>query len=158
MGFGAWNLIIIMSLSLHTIKPARGSVRRKKRIGRGNASGHGTYSTRGLKGQRSRGGGRNKLKRLGFKKILAQTPKMRGFKSDKPKNQAINLQALNNSFSTGSKINAASLFKAGLVRTVAAPIKILGQGELKLKNLEFEGVKLSESAKEQIEKMGGKIG
>jgi len=146
-----------MSLSLNTIKPARGSVRRKKRIGRGNASGHGSYSTRGLKGQRSRSGGRNKLKRLGFKKILAQTPKMRGFKSARPKNQAVNLQALNNVFAAGAKINAKSLLKAGLVNSASAPIKILGQGELKLKNLEFSGVKLSSSAKAQIEKMGGKV-
>ena len=106
-----------MSLSLHTIKPAKGAIKRKKRIGRGNASGHGSYSTRGLKGQRSRSGGRNKLKRLGFKKILAQTPKMRGFKSGKPKNQAVNLEALNKVFTAGAKINVKSLLKAGLVNS-----------------------------------------
>ncbi|MDO8592580.1 MAG: 50S ribosomal protein L15 [bacterium] len=145
-----------MSLSLHTIKPAKGSIHRRKRIGRGNASGHGSYSTRGQKGQRSRAGGRNKLKRLGFKKILAQTPKMRGFKSDKLKNQAVNLASLNKVFTDGAKINAAALFKAGLIGSTAAPIKILGQGELKLKNLELSGVKLSSSAKAQIEKSGGK--
>lgn len=146
-----------MVLSLNTIKPARGSVRRKKRVGRGNASGHGSYSTRGLKGQRSRSGGRNKLKRLGFKKILAQTPKMRGFKSGQPKNQAVNLEALNKVFTAGAKINAKSLLKAGLVNSAAAPIKILSQGELKLKNLEISGVKLSSSAKAQIENLGGKV-
>ena len=146
-----------MSLSLHTIRPARGSARNKKRIGRGNASGHGSYSTRGLKGQRARSGGRNKLKRLGFKQILAATPKNRGFKSDKPKNQVVNLKDLNDNFFDGAKINAASILKAGLTRTVQGEIKILGQGELTLKNLEFEGVKLSAGAKAQIEKMGGKI-
>ncbi len=146
-----------MSLSLHTIKPARGSSRRKKRIGRGNASGHGSYSTRGLKGQRSRTGGRNKLKRLGFKQILASTPKVRGFKSNKPKNQVVNLRDLNNSFSAGAKINPVSLLKAGLAQTTQQKIKILGQGELTLKNLEFQGVKVSDSAKLQIEKMGGKV-
>jgi len=146
-----------MSLSLHTIRPARGSARNKKRIGRGNASGHGSYSTRGQKGQRSRSGGRNKLKRLGFKQILAATPKNRGFKSAKPKNQAVNLKDLNDNFSAGAKINAASLLKAGLVQTVQKNIKILGQGQLTLKNLEFEGVKASDSVKLQIEKMGGKI-
>lgn len=146
-----------MSLSLHTIKPARGSARRKKRIGRGNASGHGSYSTRGLKGQRARSGGRNKLKRLGFKQILAATPKIRGFKSDKPKNQVVNLKDLNGSFSDGAKINAASLLKAGLARDIKGKIKILGQGELTLKNLELAGVKISESAKSQIEKLGGKV-
>jgi len=146
-----------MSLSLSTIKPARGSVRNKKRVGRGNASGHGTYSTRGQKGQRSRSGGRNKLKRLGFKQILIATPKNRGFKSAKPKDQIVNLKDLNENFSVGAKIDASSLFKAGLIRNVQDKIKILGQGNLTLKNLEFKGVKLSDSAKKQIEKMGGKM-
>lgn len=147
----------LMFLSLHTIRPARGSARNKKRIGRGNASGHGSYSTRGQKGQRSRSGGRNKLKRLGFKQILAATPKNRGFKSDKPKNQVVNLKDLNDNFSAGAKINAAGLVKAGLVRKAQEKIKILGQGELTLKNLEFAGVGLSANAKAQIEKMHGKI-
>ena len=146
-----------MPLSLHTIRPARGSAKNKKRIGRGNASGHGSYSTRGQKGQRSRSGGRNKLKRLGFKQILAATPKNRGFKSGRPKNQVVNLKDLNDNFSAGAKINAVSLVKAGLARTVKEKIKILGQRELILKNLEFEGVKLSDSVKLQIEKMHGKI-
>ncbi|MDO8667604.1 MAG: 50S ribosomal protein L15 [bacterium] len=145
-----------MSLSLHTIKPAHGASRSKKRVGRGNASGHGSYSTRGIKGQRSRTGGRNKLKRLGFKKILAQTPKMRGFKSDKPKNQVVNIKDLNEAFSDGAKINAQSLFKAGLISSIEGAIKVLGQGELKFKNLEFENIKLSDSAKAQVEKLGGK--
>lgn len=146
-----------MSLSLHTIKPAKGSVHKRKRIGRGNASGHGSYSTRGLKGQRSRTGGRNKLKRLGFKKILAATPKMRGFKSSKAKNQAVNLRDLNKSFVNGAVVSPVSLLKAGLINSVAEPVKLLGQGELKLKNLQFQNVKLSDSAKAQAEKMGGKI-
>jgi len=146
-----------MTLSLSNIKPARNSARLKKRVGRGNASGHGSYSTRGIKGQRSRTGGRNKLKRLGFKKILAQTPKMRGFKSDKPKHQIVNIKDLNQHFAAGAKVNAANLLKAGLISTVTEPVKILGQGELKFKNLEFTGVKLSASARAQVKKMGGKI-
>jgi len=142
---------------LHHLQPARGSIRKKKRLGRGNASGHGTYSTRGLKGQKSRTGGRNKLKRLGFKKILQKIPKVRGFKSDKAKNQIVNLIDLNKHFSPGAKINSLSLLRQGLIESVKLPVKILGQGELKVKNLEFNGVKLSKSAKEQIEKTGGKI-
>src|SRR3989338_10176871 len=139
-----------MTLSLHTIKPARGSTKRRKLIGRGNSSGNGTFSTRGTKGQRARTGGSNKLKRLGFKKILAQTPKNRGFKSDKPKNQVVNIDDLNKNFTDNSKIDAASLLKANLINSPAEPIKILGQGELKLKGLEFKRIKLSQSAKQQI--------
>lgn len=144
-------------LSLHTIKPARDSRKRRKTVGRGNSSGHGTFSTRGTKGQRARTGGRNKLKRLGFKQIMLQTPKNRGFKSLRPKNQVVNIKDLNQSFSAGAKINAASLLKAGLIDSVAKTVKILGQGELKLKNLEFSGIKVSDSAKAQVEKLGGKI-
>jgi len=146
-----------MSLSLSNIKPAKNSAHKRKRIGRGNASGHGSYSTRGQKGQRSRTGGRNKLKRLGFKKILARIPKLRGFRSGQPKNQVVNLRDLNNSFKDGAKINAASLLKAGLIKTTGEPTKILGQGELKIKNLEFSGLKLSLSVKAQVEKLGGKV-
>jgi len=146
-----------MTLSLSNIKPAKNSAHRKKRVGRGNASGHGSYSTRGVKGQRSRTGGRNKLKRLGFKKILAQTPKNRGFKSDKPKNQVVNLKNINENFSDGAKIDAMSLFKADLIAASVGSVKVLGEGNLKLKNLQFVGVKLSDSAKAQVEKLGGKV-
>ena len=64
-------------LSPHTLKPAHGSKRKKKNIGRGNASGHGTSSTRGGKGQTARSGGSRGLKRLGFKTQLTQTKKLR---------------------------------------------------------------------------------
>ncbi len=147
-----------MALSLHTIKPSNGASRAKKRIGRGNASGHGTYSTRGLKGQRSRTGGRNKLKRLGLKMILSKLPKNRGFKSALPKNQVINVNDLNGYFPDGGKISPAGLLKAGLIGKINLPVKLLGDGQLKLKNLLVEDILVSQSAREQIEKMGGKIG
>lgn len=146
-----------MSLSLHSLKPAQDSVKKRKRVGRGNASGHGTYSTRGLKGQKSRTGGKNKLKRLGFKKILQSLPKKRGFKSSQAKNQVINLRDINNNFSDGAIISSLSLVKAGLIKSTEIPVKILGLGDLKIKNLEFKGVKVSKSVKMQIEKMGSKI-
>ena len=92
-------------LSLHTIKPNKGETKKRKRVGRGNASGHGTYSGRGQKGQRSRSGGKSGLKRKGMKQILLQTPKLRGFKSDKPKNQVINLVDINKNFKEKTKEN-----------------------------------------------------
>ncbi len=145
-----------MSISLNTIKPSAGSTKKKKRIGRGNASGHGTYSTKGIKGQKARSGVSG-LKRLGMKKILLATPKKRGFISLKPKAQVVGLALLNASFKDGEKVSARTLLRKGLVGTSENPIKILGKGELKIKNLRFEGVKVSQTAKEQIEKMGGKI-
>ncbi|MBU0647431.1 50S ribosomal protein L15 [Patescibacteria group bacterium] len=146
-----------MELSLHTLKSVHGVIKKKKRVGRGNASGHGTYSARGQKGQKSRTGGKNNLKRLGFKSTLASLPKNRGFKSIQPKNQVINLSDLNKFFKDGAEINATSLSKCCLINEIKLPIKILANGELKLKDLKFKGIKVSKTVKEQIEKMGGQI-
>ncbi len=138
-----------MSLSLHTIKPAKGSTKKRKRVGRGNASGHGTYSTRGLKGQKSRSGVSN-LKRLGFKATLRRIPKKRGFKSLKAKFQVVNLKDINKSFKDGDTISPEILFAKGLVVNKDARTKILGTGELNLKDLKFENVKMSESVKKAV--------
>lgn len=143
-------------INLSTIKPAKGAAKRKKRVGRGNASGHGTYSTRGQKGQKSRSGVGG-LKRLGMKSILLNIPKNKGFKSKKLKNQVINISELNKNYKEGLIVSPATLFKKKLIEKLEAPVKILGKGDLKIKNLEFNGIKLSVSAKAQIEKLGGKI-
>jgi len=145
-----------MSLSLSTIKPAKNSKKKRKRVGRGNASGHGTYSTKGLKGQKSRSGVSN-LKRLGMKMTLMRTPKKRGFKSLKPKNQVINLSLINKHFKDGDTVNPKLLLRKELVDTIMVPIKILGVGDLKISNLKFENVLFSNSAKKQVEKTKGKI-
>jgi len=87
---------------------------------------------------------------------MLQIPKLRGFQSDKPKYQVVNLSALGRSFADGAVISADSLLKAGLV-SQAKNIKLLANGELKLKNLQVKGLKLSAAAQEQLAKMGGKI-
>lgn len=143
-------------LSLDKIKPGKGATKKKKRVGRGNASGHGTYSTRGLKGQKSRSGVSN-LKRLGMRSMLLNLPKSRGFKSDKPKNQVINLMDLNKFFKDGADVNPNSLKKVGLIDDLKKPVKILGKGELNVKNLQFSHVKMSETVKDSITKTGSKI-
>lgn len=143
-----------MSLSLHTIKPSEGSKKNRKRVGRGNASGHGTYSTRGVKGQKARSGVSG-LKRLGLKMTLMRIPKKRGFKSLKSKDQIVNIALINENFKNSDIINPNALFKKGLIDNLKTRVKVLGKGELKLKNLKFEHVKMSESVKEQIKKIGG---
>jgi large subunit ribosomal protein L15 len=145
-----------MTLSIHTIKKSKATSQKRKRIGRGNASGTGTYSGKGLKGQKSRSGVSN-LKRLGMKQVLLRTPKVRGFKSRNPKNQVLNLSDLNINFKDGEEISPAVLLKKGLVKNTMEPVKLLGQGQLKVKNLQVSGLQLSASAREQIEKLGGKI-
>ncbi len=142
-----------MSLSLHNLKSS--SNKRKKRVGRGNASGHGTYSTRGIKGQKARSGGG---RRPAFGLHLAQhLPKIRGFKSRIPKMDIVNLQDINRFFQDGAMITPRTLLKVKLVDNIKKGVKILGQGELKLKNLKVEGCYISASAKKQIEQKEGKI-
>lgn len=140
-----------MTLSLNTIKSQKGVIEKRKRIGRGNASGHGTYSGKGQKGQKSRSGVSG-LKRLGIRQMLFQTPKKRGFKSNRPDNQIVNLICLNKYFKDGDVVNPKSLLKAGLINKMHLPVKILGNGKLTVKGLKFSDVKMSESIKNQIKK------
>ncbi len=134
-------------LSTNTIRQAKGSAKTKKRVGRGNASGHGTYSTRGLKGQKSRSGVSG-LKRLGMRQQLLQTPKSRGFRSLQPKNQVVSVKAINANFKDGEVVNPENLAVKDLVSSSALPVKILGKEKLTVK-VTFEGVKLSEGVKAQ---------
>lgn len=135
-------------LSLNEIKKGKGTAQTKKRVGRGNASGHGTYSTRGLKGQKSRSGVSG-LKRLGMRMQLLQTPKSRGFKSQKAKNQVVSVKAINNNFKDGEVVNAESLLAKGLIVKKDAPVKILGKEKLTVK-VKIEGPKMSESVSGQL--------
>ncbi|MFA6393649.1 MAG: uL15 family ribosomal protein [Patescibacteria group bacterium] len=137
-----------MSLSLNTINKSKAG-KSRKRVGRGNASGHGTYSCRGIKGQKSRSGASG-LIRLGLKRMLLATPKSRGFKSSNPDNQVVNISVINLIFKDGEKINPRSLARAGLITSAALPIKILGDERLKIKNAVFTDVKMSGRAKEFI--------
>lgn len=145
-----------MTLSLHTIKPADGSKKKKKRVGRGNASGHGTYSTRGLKGQRSRSGGKGGLKYMGMKRMLLSSPKKRGFKSIHPKPEVLNIKDLDNKFDNNAKITLKTLREIGLVSKINKGVKILGKGETKKKFFVSE-CSVSASAKKKIEDAGGEI-
>ncbi|MFA6106855.1 MAG: 50S ribosomal protein L15 [Patescibacteria group bacterium] len=137
-----------MPLSLNTINKSK-AVKNRKRVGRGNASGHGTYSCRGIKGQKSRSGASG-LKRLGLRQMLLATPKSRGFKSFKPENQVVNISVINRVFKDGVKITPRALFRAGLISSAALPVKILGDERLKLKSASFADVKMSGRANELI--------
>lgn len=142
-----------MSLSFHTIKPAKGSKKKRKRIGRGGK--RGTYSGRGLKGQKARSGVSG-LKRLGMKPLMEQTPKLRGFKSHKPKPEILNLDILNKKFSDGDKITPDILLEKKILKNIKNGVKILGNGDITIK-LEIANCELSKSAREKIESAGGVI-
>ncbi len=135
-------------LSLNNLKRSVGATHKKKRVGRGNASGHGTYSTRGLKGQKSRSGVSG-LKRLGMRKQLLQTPKLRGFRSLQPKNQIVSVSAINKHFKDGETVNPTALFEKELIKTAGSPVKILGKEKLTVK-AKFEKVAMSAAVKGQI--------
>jgi len=145
-----------MSLSLSNLKPGAGSQHSRKRVGRGNASGHGTFATRGIKGQKARSGVSG-LKRLGMKQMILQVPKTRGFKSHYAKNQPVNLSAISTKFKTGEIVNPVSLAKRGLINKHGASTKILAKGELTVKGLIFAKVLMSAKAIELIKAQGGSI-
>lgn len=145
-----------MKLAIHTIKPSAGSKHAKKRIGRGNASGHGTYSTRGGKGQTARAGGSHRLRLKAFKRLMQSTPKLRGFKSLNIKPGEVCLDVLEKNFDTGSTVNIQALREKGLVNERAKSAKIIVKGELK-KKLFVEGIACTKTAKVAIEKAGGEV-
>ena len=145
-----------MTLSLDTLKP-KNSLKKSRRRGRGDASGRGTYSGRGLKGQKARSGSSG-LAYIGIKDKVRQTPKKRGFKSGRSKNRIVKTEALNKNFKEGETVTTEKLFSLGLIPEKNTPVKILlGSEGLKIKKLVFRGLKVSETVKEQIEKLAGKL-
>lgn len=143
-------------LGFHELKPNAKSKKKSKRVGRGNASGHGTYSTRGLKGQKARSGGGNRLKQKGWRHLLLSSPKLRGFHSLYQKKGIVNLEILEKNFSSGETVSPATLREKGLVTKNFSGIKILSKGAL-TKKLEINNCLVSETAKEKIIKAGGQI-
>lgn len=145
-----------MSLTLSNLGNKNKS---RKRLGRGNASGRGTYSTRGMKGQRSRSGGKGGLKLKGFKQNLLNLPKFKGMKSYRPNNQVVKLTQLVKLFDNEAKITPGTLQEKGIIDKASKPAKILlDNKELKLtKKFEIVGVLVSKSAKDVLEKAGSTI-
>jgi large subunit ribosomal protein L15 len=140
-------------ITLNNLKKDKGTKKTKKVLGRGNSSGLGTYSGRGLKGQKSRSGsGKGRLKRMGMKQSLLKIPKVRGFKSLYPKNQVVDISLINENFKDNDTISPESLYEKKLISKKKQAVKILGKGALKLKGLKFENVKMSESVKNSLEK------
>lgn len=143
-----------MEIELHNLKP--GFKRKaRKRVGRGNASGQGTYSGRGGKGQTARSGGSIPAGFEGGRTtLIMQTPKMRGkgFRSIKPEAEAISASRLN-IFSDGDRVSLKTLIEKGLAE--GPRVKILSGGKLS-KKLNVE-VPVSAKAREQITQAGGQV-
>ena len=142
-------------MRLHDLKPRPGARHRRKRLGQGEASGHGKTSGRGGKGQTARSGSSI---RIGFEggqmPLIRRIPK-RGFNNARHtiRYLPVNLEALNE-FEDGARVDEATLRSAGLANGRAAGIKILGDGEL-TKKLTVSVHAFSASAKAKIEAKGG---
>ena len=117
-----------MVLTLHTIKPKRGTKRKRGRIGRGNAGKGGTYAGRGMKGQRSRSGGKRKAKHAGKRgpAFVFQLPKKRGFTSHRRPVATVSLTDIDREYTDGSSVTLKELKGKGLVPRSATKVKVLG--------------------------------
>lgn len=143
-------------MKLNDIQSTNGSRKDRKRLGCGIATGHGKTGGRGHKGQKSRSGG--KIMR-GFEggqmPLIRRVPK-RGFTPlSRNEFQIINVGQLDK-FRAGSKVDAAKLFEAGLVRNAVDPIKLLATGEL-TKKISLTVSAASDSAKAKLEAAGGSL-
>ncbi len=145
-------------MQLHELK-RKNKNKDQKRVGRGGK--RGTYSGKGMKGQKSRAGARFEPV---VRYLVKKYPKLRGYRygsvSEKNKLEAVfNLPMLEKNFDSGEEVNPQVLIEKKLVRKMKGKvpeIKILGKGEI-TKNLNIKNCKVSDSARKKIEKAGGKI-
>ena len=141
-------------IGLNTLSPAEGAKHRKKIVGRGESSGHGKTSGRGHKGQKARSGdGKMSYFEGGQMSIVRRTPK-RGHSISSERYEIVNISSIEAKFEAGAEITAESLKKAGIIKKNGL-IKVLANGELK-KNFVVKVNAFSKTAKEKIEKAGGK--
>jgi len=142
-------------MDLSNLKPAAGSTKNRKRIGRGPGSGTGKTSGKGHKGQNARSGGGVKPGFEGGQMPLQRRLPKRGFTSLNKKVYAlVNLRDLD-AFEAGAVVDIESLGKAGLISGVKDGVKILADGDIS-KALTVQAHKFSKSAAEKIEAAGGK--
>ncbi len=144
-------------LRLDNLKPVPGSKKRRKRVGRGPGSGHGKTSCRGHKGQNARsGGGVPPYFEGGQMPLVRRIPK-RGFTNAmfKKRYAVVNVRDLARWFSSGDTVTPDILREKGYVKK-KLPIKVLGEGDIDFP-LTVKAHKFSGSAREKIEKAGGKV-
>lgn len=135
-------------MQIHNLQPSH-PLKQKKRVGRGGK--RGTYSGRGMKGQKSRAGRRIKP---ASREMILKLPKRRGahFKPVSTKPVVINLEAIEKAYQSGEVVNQETLLSKKLIKKFGSRfprVKILGKGHLS-KSLKFEGVAMSQSVKEKL--------
>jgi large subunit ribosomal protein L15 len=143
-------------LKMNNLRPAKGSHRETKRLGRGTGSGQGKTGGHGSNGDKARSGAYQKFYFEGGQTPLTRRIPKVGFHSPfKKEYQIVNVGALEDADLGGTEVTAESLRKAGLVHEAGKPVKVLGKGEL-TKALVFRVNAYSKSAKDKIEKAKGK--
>jgi len=147
----------IETIGQHTVRSAPGARHSRKRVGRGDGSGHGTYSGRGLKGQKSRAGGGV---RLGFEggqlPIIKRLPRLRGFYNPfRTEYVLVNVGKLN-VFAADTVVTSQTLKEAGIIKSTKKPVKILGDGTVD-RPLVVKADRCSAAAKAKIEAAGGRV-
>lgn len=143
-------------MKLDELRPPRGAVQKRKRVGRGIGSGHGGTSCKGSKGQNARSGGGVKPGFEGGQMPLTRRLPKRGFYNRFRKDIVIvNLEQLKK-FPEGSVVDAESLFNAKVVKKRGDGIKILGKGDINY-SLTVKANAVSRSAREKIEALGGSV-
>lgn len=143
-----------MAISLNSIRPTSGATQTKRRNGRGLGR-KGTTAGRGQKGQKSRTGVGG-LKRLGMRKLILSTPKLRGFRSLASGMAVVNVGDLNRAFIAGEVVTPRTLLKKGLITSHTHGVKVLGGGELVVA-VTVKGCTVSESAATKVVGAGGKV-
>src|SRR5205809_3597798 len=142
-------------MQAHQLKPPPGARHARKRVGRGNAAGQGTFAGRGLKGQKARAG--NKPRRFfegGQTRLFKKLPFRRGFTNPfRVEYQAVNLDALER-FENGAEVTPELLKERRVLRSLRKPVKVLASGDL-TKKLTVHAHSFSVTAKEKIEAAGG---
>jgi len=144
-------------MQLNELRPTRGAVRKRKRVGRGPGSGHGGTATKGHKGQQARAG---RAKGKGFEggqmPMTRRLPKF-GFKNPfRIEYQVVNVGLLQERFEAGARVDAEALFDRGLLQHRRSPVKLLANGNL-TKNLSIHVDAASQSAKQKVEAAGGSV-
>lgn len=142
-------------MRIEDLKPVAGSTHRKKIVGRGIGSGVGKTSGRGHKGQKARSGGNVRPGFEGGQMPLYRRLPKRGFTNIFAKKYvSVNVEVLDR-FNDGDEVTAETMLEKGIISKKCDGVKLLGRGEV-TKKLNVKVAKISESAKEKIEKAGGK--
>lgn len=139
------------------LKPPAGARKPRRRVGRGDSSGHGSFAGRGMKGQKSRSGGNLRPNFEGGQLPLSKKlPFVRGFTNIfRAEYSVVNIAALSK-FAPDSNVDPAALNGAGILRNLNKPVKVLGRGEIDIP-LNVAAHKFSASARQKIQAAGGTI-